>query len=149
VVLLEDEVLAAVRAHALAVYPDECCGALFGRDTVGDGGESGPLRRPREILRAIPAGNAWPGARGERYLIPPEAVRALEAAAHRSGLEVVGFYHSHPDGVAVPSAFDLETAWPWYSYLILAVGVEGVGEARSWRLRDDRTGFEEQVFGKE
>jgi proteasome lid subunit RPN8/RPN11 len=133
-ILLPEEALVAIRAHAAAVYPDECCGALLGRTTA----------QPREILRAVPVGNAWVGARGEHYLIPAEVVRTLEAEAGREGLEVVGFYHSHPDGGAVPSAFDLEVAWPWYSYLIIAVEAGEIVELRGWQLRDERTGFAEQ-----
>ncbi|HEU0077690.1 MAG TPA: Mov34/MPN/PAD-1 family protein, partial [Longimicrobiaceae bacterium] len=61
--------------------------------------------------------------------------------AERDGLALVGFYHSHPDGRPEPSRLDREQAWPWYSYLIVAAGSGGAGEARSWRLRDDRSGF--------
>jgi proteasome lid subunit RPN8/RPN11 len=109
----------------------------------GARGMSGPYR---EILRTVPVLNEWGGDRAERYLIPAAAVRELEDAAQRAGLDLVGFYHSHPDGAAIPSAFDLEVAWPWYSYLITSVTAAGEGRARGWRLRDDRDGFVEETI---
>ena len=55
-----------------------------------------------------------------------------------AGLEIVGYYHSHPDHPAVPSAFDTEHAWPWYSYLIVHINRgRGAGMA-SWVLDDER-----------
>lgn len=140
--VLSDRLLAGVHAAALAAYPEECCGVLIGRE-VHDHGHV-----LREVVRTIPVPNAWPGAREDRYLIPADIVREVEREARRDGLEIVGYYHSHPDGEAVPSPFDLEVAWPWYSYLIVAVrGVEGerrdVG-VRGWQLRDDRATFLEQ-----
>ncbi|MET0400499.1 MAG: M67 family metallopeptidase [Longimicrobiaceae bacterium] len=123
--------LAAVRAHAAAAYPEECCGFLLGREPGG----------ARAVARAVPAENRWEGGRGARFLIPADAVRRVEAEAAGEGLALVGFYHSHPDGRPEPSGLDREHAWPWYSYLIVAAARGGAGEARSWRLRDDRSGF--------
>jgi len=59
---------------------------------------------------------------------------------------VVGFYHSHPDHPARPSAFDLEHAWPFYSYVIVSVEDGAVADMRSWRLRDDRSEFEPEPW---
>jgi proteasome lid subunit RPN8/RPN11 len=140
-VLVEAEMVGVIRMHAEESHPEECCGALFGRDLLGRPG--GPVR---ELRRVVPVPNLWEGDRSARYLIPAELVRTLEADAYRAGLGLVGFYHAHPHGDASPSAFDRAVAWPWYSYLIVAVGAEGAGEVRSWRLRDDRSGFEEQVL---
>jgi proteasome lid subunit RPN8/RPN11 len=131
-------VLAAVGAHARAAYPEECCGALLGPAPCG-------TDAPREVVRAVPVANAAAGARG-RFLIPAGVVRALEREAARAGLAVLGFYHSHPDGHPIPSRADREAAWPWYSYLIVAVSAEGAGEARSWRLADDRGAFLPQTL---
>ena len=58
--------------------------------------------------------------------------------------EVIGYYHSHPDTLAEPSDRDLETAIPETSYLIVAVDRHTVVERRSWRLRADGSGFDEQ-----
>jgi proteasome lid subunit RPN8/RPN11 len=130
--------LHSLRAQARAAYPEECCGALLGCNGGGDG------RDPREIVRPVPLPNDWDAAgRDRRYLIGSDAVHRLELEAERDGLELIGFFHSHPDHPAVPSAFDREQAWPWYSYVIIPV-IEGVpGTARTWRLADDRSGFAE------
>ena len=55
---------------------------------------------------------------------------------------MLGIYHSHPDDPARPSEYDRDHAWPWYSYLILAVGRGAAGDLNAWQLRDDRTGFD-------
>jgi proteasome lid subunit RPN8/RPN11 len=74
-------------------------------------------------------------------------VRDAERAAKAQGLEVIGWYHSHPDHPARPSDFDRDHAWPWYSYIIVSVH-EGVPkDMTSWRLKDDRSGyFEEKIL---
>lgn len=92
----------------------------------------------------LPAANRHQTPRSH-YLIDPKTVLIAHEEARAAGLEIVGYYHSHPDGPAVPSRKDLEDAWPDTSYLIVAVGSGGV-EARSWRL-DERGGafVEERV----
>jgi proteasome lid subunit RPN8/RPN11 len=158
-ILLDAEAMTVVRGEAAAHYPEECCGALFGRSIpeISRGPRPGPevdeymgardVARPyREIVRAVPVLNEWGGDRAERYLIQAAVVRELEGGALRAGLDLVGFYHSHPDGAAIPSAFDLEVAWPWYSYLIVSVTAAGTGRVRGWRLRDDRGGFVEEMI---
>lgn len=131
------EVLAAMRAHAAETYPEECCGGLLGAAGADGDGE-------RRVVRCIAAPNARGDERERRYLIGPELVSAFEREADVSGLELIGFYHSHPDHPARPSAFDRDHAWPWYSYIIVPVE-RGVANApRAWRLRDDREDFDEQ-----
>jgi len=124
---------AAMARHAAEAYPEECCGALIGTDGL-----------PRSVDRVVAAGNARSEERGRRYLIEPGTVRAAERAAGDDGLEVIGFYHSHPDHPARPSGFDRDHAWPWYSYVIVPATSSGAGAPRAWRLRDDRSGFDEQ-----
>ena len=62
--------------------------------------------------------------------------------ARAESLEVLGFFHSHPDAPAQPSSFDLEHAWDYYSYLIVSVANGTVADTRAWRLRADRSGFD-------
>lgn len=133
VLRLPPEVRAAIVRHAAEAYPEECCGALIGRD-----GE------PRSVVRVVVAGNARSEDRDRRYLIEPGAVLAVQRGAEEDGLEVVGFYHSHPDHPARPSSFDRDHAWPWYSYVIVPATSSGAGAPRAWRLHDDRSGFDEQ-----
>ncbi len=121
-----------IRAHVRRTYPEEGCGVLLGRDQ----GEA------RTVERVLPCENRGEGARANRYLIAPEHVLAADREARAAGLDVVGFFHSHPDHPAHPSAFDLEHAWPYYSYLIVSVAQGRVAEETAWRLAADRSRFE-------
>jgi proteasome lid subunit RPN8/RPN11 len=76
-----------------------------------------------------------------RYLISAEDLRSAAREVELSELEVLGFYHSHPDHPAAPSAFDQEHAWPWYSYIIVRVDGARSGDIASWVLQDDRSGM--------
>jgi proteasome lid subunit RPN8/RPN11 len=121
-----------IRAHLSRAYPEEGCGVLIGIDRDG----------AREVRDALPLENTRDDSRANRYLIAPEQFLAAERSARGRDLDVVGFFHSHPDHPARPSAFDLEHAWPYYSYLIVSVERGLVADARSWRLNPDRSGFE-------
>jgi len=121
-----------VRAHLSRAYPEEGCGVLLGRDHGGR----------RTVERAIGLENRREDSRTHRYLIAPEQFLAADREARDAGLDVVGFFHSHPDHPAEPSAFDREHAWPYYSYLIVSVRDGQVADQRSWRLREDRSGFD-------
>jgi proteasome lid subunit RPN8/RPN11 len=67
-----------------------------------------------------------------------------EETAEQDGLTILGIYHSHPDHPARPSAFDLERALPFYTYLITEVRSAAAVENRAWRLAEDRGSFEEE-----
>lgn len=115
-------------------YPHECCGFLVGRWEDG-----------RKIVAEVrPVENARHDAPHNRYLIPPEVFLRVQKNAHERDLDVVGFYHSHPDVEARPSGFDREHAWPGYSYVIVSVRAGEPRETRSWILEDDRGAFQEE-----
>jgi cysteine synthase B len=126
-----ESVLIEIGRHGERVYADECCGALIGP-------------RPGVVAEAFALSNTTDGERRRRFLVGPREYQDAEARAAATGQELLGFYHSHPDHPAVPSAFDLEHAWPNLSYLIVSVRSGRAAEARSWRLRADRSGFEEE-----
>lgn len=126
----------AIERHAAATYPEECCGVLIGR--------AHPERREVLIEQVLPARNEREEARENRFVIAPEVVLAATRQARSAGLDVVGYYHSHPDHPAEPSDFDREHAWPGLSYVIVAVEKGEPGAVRSWRLADDRSRFEEE-----
>ncbi|MBA3521473.1 MAG: M67 family metallopeptidase [Gemmatimonadales bacterium] len=119
--------LEQIRRHGERAYPAECCGALVG---AVDGAV-------KEVVRLAPAINRRTDD-PHRYLIAPDDLRRLERELGAEGLEIVGYYHSHPDHPAVPSAFDTEHAWPWYSYLIVRVDGGRAADAASWVLDDER-----------
>jgi proteasome lid subunit RPN8/RPN11 len=116
-----------IRRHGEAAYPAECCGALVGR-VVDDA---------KLVVRLAPAVNRRTDD-PHRYLIAPDDLRRLEAAVRAEGLDIVGYYHSHPDHPAAPSAFDADHAWPWYSYVIVRVDHGRGADLASWRLDDER-----------
>jgi proteasome lid subunit RPN8/RPN11 len=123
-----------IRAHGAEGYPHEICGALLGREN-GD---------EREILAVFPLANQRDDSPRNRFSIATEDVLRAKAAEREQKLELVGWYHSHPDHPARPSEFDREHAWPWYSYVILSVVERDPREMTSWRLRDDRSAYEEE-----
>jgi proteasome lid subunit RPN8/RPN11 len=131
-ILLARHALAALHEHLLAAYPEEGCGLLLGRDLAAE----------RRVEEAVGVENVGEGARRQRYTIDPERFLEIEKRARSAGLEVIGFFHSHPDHPATPSDFDREGAWPYYSYVIASVSPNHVGEIRSWRLREDGSGFD-------
>src|SRR5580704_12566024 len=111
-------VLEAVVSHALLARPSECCGVLLGKDG--------------EIVEAIGTGNLAESP--NRFLIDPRDHINARRAARDRGLDVVGFYHSHPGSTGEPSATDLaEASYPDHLYLI--VGLEtSPPDARLYRL---------------
>jgi len=115
-----------IRRRGEAAYPAECCGVLAGR--AGNG---------KEVVRLYPAVNRRTDD-PHRYLIAPDDLRRVEGELRGGGLEIVGYYHSHPDHPARPSAFDTEHAWPWYSYVIVGVDAGRAGELTSWVLDPER-----------
>jgi proteasome lid subunit RPN8/RPN11 len=127
----------AIRAHGVRTYPHECCGALLGRDSNGVGGE-------REIVEVMALENRREDSPRNRFSVAPLDVIEADRAAQAKGLDVVGWYHSHPDHPARPSEFDREHAWPWYSYVIVKVEKGGAREMTSWRLKEDRGEYEEE-----
>jgi len=112
----------AIREHALAAYPEECCGLLLG--------DAAPDRERVETV--VPVENRyaepWRG-----FELPPDAVACALAQERRGGRDVVGVYHSHPDGAPQPSRRDEREAWPGWSYLIVPVAAGGCGEPRCFR----------------
>ncbi|MGD2113766.1 MAG: M67 family metallopeptidase [Acidobacteriota bacterium] len=139
--------LHAVERHAAEAYPEECCGFLVGRveeerGAAAGGAGAGDLIR---VHRVLPTRNEQKSDPCSGYLIAPETVLAARREARSLGLEVVGYYHSHPDRPAEPSPTDRETAWDDMSYLIVAVEKGVPVDARSWRLPGDGEDFEEQA----
>ncbi len=124
--------MTAIARHGEQAYPYEGCGLLLGREVDG-------YKIVEEIL---PVENARESdAQHNRYLIPPDAVLKGERLAAQKGLDVIGFFHSHPDHPERPSDFDREHAWPWYVYLITSVQQRRAMNTAAWTLVEDRTKF--------
>jgi proteasome lid subunit RPN8/RPN11 len=119
--------MATIQREGERAYPGECCGVLAG--------QPGEIK---EVCRLLPVVNRRADD-PHRYLIAPEDLQRVETEIRQDHLEVLGFYHSHPDHPAAPSAFDADHAWPWYSYLIVRVDRGRAVEATSWQLAGDRS----------
>ena len=130
VIALQPVVDAAIRAHGREAFPHECCGALLGRDAI--------------VHEAFRLPNTTEEGPRRRFLVRPDDYRAAEKRARETGLELLGFYHSHPDHPARPSQYDLDHAWPSFSYVIVSVMAGRDDLLTSWRLKDDRTAFDEE-----
>ena len=144
---------AAIREHGEATYPHECCGALVGRDG--------------HVTSVVALPNTTEEGPRRRFLVRPSDYREAERRASELGVELLGFYHSHPDHPARPSQYDLDHAWPTFAYVIVSVtgqaaglprrsadlsrqsaegaAAEGAkaGDMTVWFLKDDRSSFEE------
>jgi proteasome lid subunit RPN8/RPN11 len=141
---ISDHLAEKIRAHGAETYPHECCGALLGRDSsavAAANSEKESLTPPREILSLFPLVNRRDDSPRNRFSVTADDVREAEKAAREHGLEVVGWYHSHPDHPARPSQYDRDHAWPWYSYIIVSVQSGAPQDMTSWRLNDDRQEF--------
>jgi len=137
-----EECAVKIREHGVETYPHECCGALMGRDAGSVAGDG----RPREILDVFPLVNQREDSPRNRFSVSARDVIAAERAAAERGLEVIGWYHSHPDHPARPSEYDREHAWPWYSYVIVSVRERVPREMKSWRLREERDRYDEELL---
>ena len=126
----------AIRRHGEETYPHECCGVLLGSSD----GET------RSVTKTVRCGNTRSDSPHNRYHIAPQELVRIQRQAREAGLEIVGFYHSHPDHPARPSQYDLDHALPFFSYVIISVASGTPGDVRSWRLRDDRSAFDEEVL---
>ena len=73
-------------------------------------------------------------------------MQLAEKTAREKKIELIGWYHSHPDAPARPSEFDREHAWPWYSYIIVSVQSGMPREMNSWRLQDDRAAYDPEAI---
>jgi proteasome lid subunit RPN8/RPN11 len=129
---LSPDIAAKIRSHGAETYPHECCGALLGREIADD---------LREIVGLFPLVNRRDDSPRNRFSVTSDDVRDAEKAAREQGVDVLGWYHSHPDHPAKPSQYDQDHAWPWYSYVIVSVANGEPQYMTSWRLADDRSQF--------
>ncbi len=134
-ILLETKEHEDIRAHGERDYPYECCGLLLGWFEAEN----------KACVEVYPISNAREEkAKRNRFLIQPDELLRGERYATTRKLEIVGFYHSHPDHPAVPSGYDLDHAWPVYSYVVVAIISGRAGDLRSWEMRVDRSRFDEE-----
>jgi proteasome lid subunit RPN8/RPN11 len=109
----------ALRAHGEETYPHECCGVLLGKSfaSVGNGDEA-----TNDVRQIVRASNTRSDSAHNRYHIAPQELVKIQRQARTLGLDIVGFYHSHPDHPAQWSKTDFaEAHWLGCSYIITSV----------------------------
>lgn len=99
----------AIQAHGAEGYPDEVCGVMLGKQADHSVTE---VRRARNIIVERSR---------DRYEIDPRDHIRIQREADSKGLDIIGYYHSHPDHPAQASRFDTERAWAGYVYVIVAI----------------------------
>lgn len=125
----------AIEAHGEKTYPYECGGMLIG--TFDEDGK-------RTVIETFPLENSSVEDQTVRILISPKDVLKAERYARSQKLDVIGYYHSHPEDLAVPSQYDLDHALPVWSYIIVSVIAEKAVDIRSWVMENDRSKFNEE-----
>lgn len=128
--------LERIRRHGEGTFPHECCGLLLGHWSA----------ERRQVVRLQALDNEREDSRHNRFLITPETILRADRAARAEGLDVIGFYHSHPDAPARPSDYDREHAWPSYSYVIVSIQKGQAAELTSWTLAEERTHFNPETI---
>lgn len=137
-----------MRTHAESVYPEECCGLLLGKLT-GDA---------KTLIEVLPTENSWgddaddvfptsaSSSKRNRFSIAPKVMLVAQKDARDRHLDIIGIFHSHPDGQAVPSEFDRAIAWQQYSYIILSVQQGKACDLKSWILDDHHQFQPEEIL---
>ncbi len=131
--------LQVIYQHAETTYPEECCGILLGKID----------KFTKTVIEVIPTTNVWestesidtPNANGEvdrtktsRYTIAPTDILQAQKRGRDLNLNIIGFFHSHPNYPAIPSICDRDLAWYVYSYPIVSVVDGKVSDIKSWVL---------------
>lgn len=138
----------AIRAHGEQTYPHECCGALLGRSSSADAGAGQAAEW--HVEAAVPAGNTRTDSAHNRYNIAPAELVKIEREARGRGLDIAGFYHSHPDHPALWSPTDFaEAHWIGCCYVITSVTQRKATVTNSFLLAgrtEEDKGFEQQTI---
>jgi proteasome lid subunit RPN8/RPN11 len=123
---------ARIRELGTTAYPDEGCGVLVGRFAGAR----------VEVVDVTSGTNLNTDRSRDRYLLDPDDIVRADRDARARGLDVVGFWHSHPDHPAHPSQFDTDHAWVDYVYVIVNTTADGAGDLNGFTLADEGAPFE-------
>ncbi|QNF33851.1 M67 family metallopeptidase [Adhaeribacter swui] len=127
-----------IQEHATEIYPDECCGFLYGNETD-----------VRLVQEAVPVTNSKDGDKRRRFEISPVDYMRAEKYALENNTNLLGVYHSHPDHPARPSEHDLNQAVPYFSYIIVSVRQGQVADLTSWQLNEAGQFEQESILQNE
>ena len=137
----------ALRAHGEETYPNECCGVLLGKHLPGEEHSPGAINIVSQIVRAD---NTRTDSAHNRYNIAPQELVKIQRQARSLGLDIVGFYHSHPDHPAQWSKTDFaEAHWLGCSYIITSVEKGKAATTNSFLLsgtEEDNKQFQDEAI---
>ncbi|MDJ0662448.1 MAG: M67 family metallopeptidase [Crocosphaera sp.] len=151
-IYLSHQQLQQIQGHAEMTYPEECCGLLLGtlerdnkwvievRET-----ENSWTSESNQNLPDLPSSNQQPLSKKNRFSIDPYILLQVQKEVRDRCLNIIGIYHSHPDHPAIPSPFDREIAWLYYSYIIISLRQGEFTEIRSWKLEENNH-FQEEII---
>ena len=139
-IILSKILFSEIERHGEEAYPHECCGALFGMI------DEQKNKKTVEIKRVE---NAWDDAeqKHRRFRITPKDYLDLEKYARKINETLLGFYHTHPDHHAQPSALDLKYAFPFFSYMILSVRKKKASQLNSFLLVEEKSTTGDKLLG--
>lgn len=118
-------------SHARDEYPRRCCGILIGNPG-------------KIVFEAHRAANLNKEGDNDKYLIDPTEIKLITRTARIQSLDIIGFYHSHPDQPDTPSPFDMETAQPGLSYVIISIAKGAEASVKSWSTSRERESLKEE-----
>jgi proteasome lid subunit RPN8/RPN11 len=127
--VLTAEQVKQIEQEGAAAYPNECCGAMLGKDERDGSGVRRIVQRLEKLTNSFSKDEQF-----HRFSLDPRELMQLEKKTGAEGLSVLGFYHSHPDHPARPSETDRKNAWPFYSYVIVAIAKRQAVDMTSWQL---------------
>ena len=119
--------------HAKEAYPNECCGVLVGTT----------YHAPK-VFESHRATNANNDRAHDRYIIEANEFNLIDKMARSQSMDIMGFYHSHPDHPDKPSETDRQEGQTGYSYIIISVAGGKDVSARSWGIEDENASFKEE-----
>ncbi len=126
--------LEKIKSYLESCYPEEGCCILIG-----------VIENDVKILKEIAlVKNVAVDNRKRRYIIDPLEYSRIEKETIEKGMEIIGIAHSHPEHPSIPSDFDKQNSWPFFSYIIVSVKSGKSKSVNSWVLKDDRSEFEEE-----
>jgi proteasome lid subunit RPN8/RPN11 len=138
----------ALRAHGEETYPNECCGVLLGKNIAGKGDSAMAVNgavATNMVQQIVRAGNTRTDSAHNRYNIAPQELVKIQRQARGLGLDIVGFYHSHPDHPAQWSTTDFaEAHWLGCSYVITSIEQGKAATTNSFLLHG--TGEDDKKF---
>jgi proteasome lid subunit RPN8/RPN11 len=136
---ISEELARQIEQHGMQTYPEECCGMMLGV-SIDD---------VQTVELVMEIDNSQDENRKRRFLITPQQYLQAERIAKEKNLELLGFYHSHPDHPAVPSSFDREHALPFFTYIIVSISQAEAKNMTAWLLNENRLCFDEKTLSVE